>query len=132
MPTRRLPLRHGTAGSRQPLRAAGHPGTDSAPRHVWRGNIYTDGRSHPKPEDLWPTPAGDSIGRWENGALVVDTIAHEPGPVAPFPGTANLSGQAHFIEHLRRIDADTLEDQMTIEDPQRLAHPWQVSIRYRV
>ncbi|MGH8240429.1 MAG: hypothetical protein ACREXP_25895, partial [Steroidobacteraceae bacterium] len=26
--------------------------------------IYTDGRGHPAPEDLWPTPMGDSIGHW--------------------------------------------------------------------
>jgi len=92
--------------------------------------IYTDGRAHPKPEDLWPTPLGDSIGRWEGPTLVVDTIARERGPVLPFPGTANLSDQARFTERLRRIDADTLEDAMTIEDPQRFARSWHLRLRY--
>jgi hypothetical protein len=100
--------------------------TDGTVRH-----IYTDGRPHPRPEDLWPTPAGDSIGHWEGTTLVIDTIAREPGPVVPgTPGVANLSGQAHFTERLRRIDADTLEDAMTIEDPSRFTRPWQVTIRY--
>jgi len=93
-------------------------------------HIYTDGRPHPKPEDLWPTPTGDSIGYWKGDTLVIDTIAREPGPIAPSPGIANLSQAAHFSERLRRINADTLEDAMTIEDPLRFTHPWQVTIRY--
>ncbi len=94
-------------------------------------DIYTDGRAHPKPEDLWPTPLGDSIGHWEGTTLVVDTIAREAGPVSPFPGAANLSDQAHFTERLRRTGADTLEDVMTIDDPQRFAHPWRLQLRYQ-
>jgi hypothetical protein len=98
-------------------------------------HIYTDGRPHPKPADLWPTPSGDSIGHWEGQTLVIDTIARTPGPIAGLPGierlgTANLSVQAHFTERLRRIGTDTLEDVMTIEDPLRFTHPWQVKIRY--
>jgi hypothetical protein len=93
-------------------------------------HIYTDGRSHPKPEDLWPTPVGDSIGHWDGQTLVVDTIARTAGPVFPRPGIANLSEQAHFTERLRRIDADTLEDTMTIEDPLRFTRPWHITVRY--
>ena len=44
------------------------------PRQVWivteNGpgilRIYTDGRDHPAPEDLWPTHTGDSVGHWQN------------------------------------------------------------------
>jgi hypothetical protein len=94
-------------------------------------HIYTDGRQHPAREDLWPTPEGHSIGRWEGDTLVVDTVARKAGPVGPpLPGIANLSEQAHFTERLRLLDADTLQNQMTIEDPQRFAHPWQIVIRY--
>jgi hypothetical protein len=95
-------------------------------------HIYTDGRPHPKKEDLWPTDMGDSIGHWEGATLVIDTIERKPGPIFPqWPGpTADLSEQAHFIERLRRLGRDTLQDDLTIEDPQRLAHPWQVTIRY--
>ena len=92
--------------------------------------IFTDGRPHPKPEELWPTPRGDSIGHWEGSTLVIDTVAREAGTVLPFPGTANLSDQAHFTERLRRTDADTLQDDMIIEDPQRFAHPWHLQLRY--
>ncbi len=99
--------------------------TDGTVRH-----IYTDGRPHPKPRDLWPTPVGDSIGHWEGATLVVDTIAREPGPITPFPGSPVLSAAAHFTERLRRLDADTLEDAMTTDDPQALEQPSHTTTRY--
>ena len=95
-------------------------------------HLYTDGRQHPKAEDLWPTAEGDSIGHWEGVTLVVDTIARKAGPVGPpLPGIADLSEHAHFTERLRLLDADTLQNEMTIDDPQRFAHPWQLVIRYK-
>jgi hypothetical protein len=100
-------------------------------------HIYTDGRSHPRKEDLWPTIWGDSIGHWEGGTLVIDTIARTGGPISgapvgePAPHVANLSAQAHFTERVTRIDANTMQDDMTIDDPQRLVHPWKLSIRYQ-
>jgi len=99
--------------------------SDGTVRH-----IYTDGRGHTQPEDLWPTATGDSIGHWEGTTLVVDTIARESGPVGFFPGAANLSEQAHFVERLQRVNANTFEDQMTIDDPPRFARRWQFTIRY--
>jgi hypothetical protein len=93
-------------------------------------HIYTDGRQHPKPEDLWPTATGNSIGHWEGATLVIDTVETHSGPILPTPGAADLSEQAHFTERIRRLDADTLQDDTTIDDPVRFAHPWQVSIRW--
>ncbi len=95
--------------------------------------IYSDGRKHPAADDLWPTVLGDSIGHWVGTTLVIDTIARKAGPIAglPIPGMADLSEQARFTERMRLIDASTLENSMTIEDPQRLSRPWQVNIRYK-
>ncbi|MEP7314248.1 MAG: hypothetical protein ABI859_16815, partial [Pseudomonadota bacterium] len=74
--------------------------TDGGIRH-----IYTDGRPHPRRDDLWPTAEGDSIGRWEGETLVIDTIARKTGSVGPpLPGIADLSEQAHFTERIRRVD----------------------------
>jgi hypothetical protein len=94
-------------------------------------HIYTDGRGHPPAEDLWPTPEGHSIGHWEDGTLIVHTIARRAGPVASAPDAAVLSENARFTERLQRRDADTLVNEMTIEDPERLDHPWKLSITYR-
>lgn len=99
--------------------------SDGTVRH-----IYTDGRTHPGSDDLWPTPEGHSIGRWDRETLVIDTVARAPGPVGPVPGVVNLSSAAHFTERLRRIDSDTLVNDMTIEDPETLTGPWRLSMRY--
>jgi len=93
-------------------------------------HIYTDGRPHPKPEDLWPTRMGDSIGRWQGATLVVDTIARKAGPIFPL-FSADLSGRAHFTERIRRLDADTMENRMTIDDPLRFVRPWDLTIVYK-
>ncbi len=92
-------------------------------------HVYTDGRKHPKKEDLWPTDKGDSIGHWEGATLVIDTIEVKSGPVEPAPGAAVLSDQARFTERVRMIDVSTMQDDLTIDDPVRFTHPWQVSIQ---
>jgi hypothetical protein len=95
-------------------------------------HVYTDGRAHPAGDDLWPTPLGDSIGHWEGQTLVIDTVARSASePLAPRAWVAMLSGGAHFTERLRRIDTDTLEDQMRIDDPAALESPWNLALRYR-
>jgi hypothetical protein len=93
-------------------------------------HIYTDRRAHPGKDDLWPTPLGDSVGQWVGQTLVIDTVARTPGPISMFAPAAQLSEQAHFTERVRQIDRNTLEDQLTIEDPPRLLHPWIVTLRF--
>lgn len=94
-------------------------------------HIYTDGRAHPGGAELWPTTEGHSIGRWQGQTLVVDTIARTAGPVTAIPGSAIVGEKAHFTEKLRLLDHDTLQNEMTIEDPERLARPWRIVIRYQ-
>ncbi len=107
-------------------------------------HVYTDGRSHPGKDDIWPTPWGDSIGHWEGDTLVIDTIAVKsafPGrkgtTVNAFGGieemqtVALLSPDARFIERLRMLDKDHLEDQMTIVDPANLEAPWHLTRTYQ-
>jgi hypothetical protein len=94
-------------------------------------HIHTDGRDHPKKSDLWPTGMGDSVGRWEGATLVVDTVARKAGPIIHFPGIADLSERARFTERITRLDKDTLQDRMTIDDPLRFEHPWSIAIRYK-
>jgi hypothetical protein len=107
--------------------------------------VYTDGRAHPGKDDLWPTAWGDSIGHWEGQTLVIDTIAvtapsgfgaQEGTPVLAFGGIEQsllitfLSPQAHFIERLRMIDKNHLQDQMTVVDPTNFTKPWHMTRTY--
>ena len=92
--------------------------------------IYTDGRDHPHEDLLLPSMEGHSIGHWEGDTLVIDTVAVKGGIAVDRTGMV-LSGEAHFIERIRQIDENTLENQITIEDPVAFTEPWVVTRRYR-
>jgi hypothetical protein len=110
-------------------------------------HIYTDGRAHTAKDDLWPTPWGDSVGHWEGQTLVVDTIevTNPPGlgggggPVIVAGGgdndevelVATLSSEVHFLERIRMLDKNHLEDQMTLIDPKNFTAPWRISRQYQ-
>jgi hypothetical protein len=108
--------------------------TQRAVRH-----IYTDGRTHPPLEDLWPTAMGDSIGHWEGSTLVVHTIATTPEIVVPEVLSSGgfkavwiaLSSQVRFVERLTRTGTEQLEDKITMVDATALARPWQQTLRFK-
>jgi hypothetical protein len=93
----------------------------------WR-NVFTDGRPHPP--DLDPTFYGDSIGHWDGGTLVVDTIGIKT-TTALGMGMEH-SDKLHIIEriHLADHDPNTLIDDMTLEDPDALEKPWRTSYTF--
>ena len=88
-------------------------------------HIYTDGRSHPPKDELWPTLMGDSIGHWEGDTLVVDTIATRKrlytGELSGF--FVPTSDQLHFAERIRMVSHDRMQIDYTVEDPVALAKP---------
>ncbi len=86
-------------------------------RHIW-----TDGRPHP--QDPEPGYFGDSIGHWEGDALVADTIAIKDS--VPLGMGASHSDKLHVTEriHLKKGEPDTLVDEITVEDPEALEHPY--------
>jgi hypothetical protein len=94
--------------------------------------IYTDGRDHPAPADLWPTFSGDSVGHWEGDTLVVDTIGikGEDGTIIDRTGLV-LSTAAHIVMRLRAVDTDLLEASFAIDDPEALTATWRVTKQYR-
>ena len=62
---------------------------------------------------------GDSIGRWEGDTLVVETIHF--GDTPPFTrGTREMK----VTERFRRLDADTLLYEFTVDDPTIWESPW--------
>ncbi len=69
---------------------------------------------------------GDSRGRWEGNTLVVETanLRHiDQRNVAVF-GT---SEQGRVIERFTRVGADTMDYQVTVEDPAWFTQPWTAS-----
>jgi hypothetical protein len=90
-------------------------------------HVYTDGRDHPPPDDLWPTVTGNSIGHWEGDTLVIDTIM-VTNPNEFFQGGPPLSEEAHYVERIW-LDGDILHDEFMIEDPVTLSAPWKAHLR---
>lgn len=94
--------------------------------------IYTDGRSHPAPEDRWPTFSGESVGHWEGDTLVFETVSLKGDGDAILDRTGLvLSTQARIVTRLGRIEEDLMEARFTIQDPEALTAPWHVVKQYR-
>jgi hypothetical protein len=91
--------------------------------------IYTDGRPFPPKDELWPTFEGYSIGHWEGDTLVVETVSLRGGVPIDRTGAA-LSDSAHVVERIRKTDGNTLQSDITIEDPVAFTAPWKVTRRY--
>ena len=94
--------------------------------------IYTDGRAHPADPD--PSFHGDSIGRWESGTLVVDTVAVFPQvylAISESVGVPN-NGDMHIVErlHLDGADNNTLLDDLEITAPKVLTKTWKTTRKY--
>ena len=77
--------------------------------------VPTDGRPHGAIR-RW---MGDSRGRWDGDTLVVDTTGFLP-QVSVRGSDENL----HLVERFTRTDADTIEYQITIDDPTVWTSAW--------
>ena len=64
---------------------------------------------------------GDSRGQWEGDTLVIETTNFSPK--FPFRGA---SANRTLVERYTRVDAETLEYEVTIEDPTVWVAPWTV------
>ncbi len=88
--------------------------------HVWR-TIWTDGRALPKDPD--PTWLGYSVGKWDGDTFVVDTIGFNDKSWVDVYGNPR-SDKMHLTERYRRLNHDTLEMQITMDDPKAYTKPW--------
>jgi len=62
---------------------------------------------------------GDSRGRWEGNTLVVDVTNFSPK--VDFQGA---HGNLHLVERWTRLDADTIEYAVTVDDPTTWTRSW--------
>jgi hypothetical protein len=72
---------------------------------------------------------GDSRGRWEGRTLVVDTTNFN-GRTGSYGRTANgnpTSQALRLTERLTLLNADTLQYEVTVDDPQTWTAPWTVA-----
>jgi hypothetical protein len=93
--------------------------------------IPVDGSPHlPSNVRFW---MGDSRGRWEGETLVVDVTNYtDKGSIATNAAAQRIRGipnseELHLVERFTRTSADTIQYEVTIEDPKVFTTPWKVA-----
>ena len=86
----------------------------------WPRDIWMDGRAHPA--NQLPTWMGHSIGKWDGDTLVVDTVGFNDLTWLDTAGHPH-SQSLHMVERYRRVNSDTMEIQVTFEDPEIYTKP---------
>ena len=87
--------------------------------------IPTDGRPHRSV--VPPSYRGDSVGHWEGDTFVVETTNFTDDTWIWAEGRVSHHSDAlRIVERFRRLDANTLQIEATIEDPEVLTGPWTV------
>ena len=91
--------------------------------HAYRV-VPLDGRPHVAPHvKLW---MGDARGHWEGNTLVVDTT-NMRGARLTYIGDF-YSQNAHVVERMTFVDADTMTYEATVDDPSVFTRPWTMRI----
>lgn len=88
--------------------------------------IWMDGREVPSPEaldNLGPTWYGHSVGRWDGDTLVITTVGLDDRALLD-SFLLPKSFKARIEERYRRIDAETLQLQLTLWDPDYYTKTW--------
>ncbi len=89
--------------------------------------INLDGRPHlSKNIKLF---MGDSVGHWEDNTLVVDTTNFN-GVTAYSREIAYLTDALHTVERFTIVDANRIDYEVMIDDPNQFTRPWKVTGQY--
>ncbi len=91
--------------------------------------VYLD-LTLPKLDDMDPNWMGQSAGHWEGDTLVVATQGFNDLTTLDTAGLPH-STEMRVSERLRKLDADTLEDAVTITDPKTYTKSWTTRVTYR-
>lgn len=91
---------------------------------IHRARIIPFGDSHSTKQLKWD---GDSVARWDGDTLVIDTKYFYYG----YNGRGT-SDQMHLEERITRVDANTLDYDFTIEDPQSWDTSWSARVPLRI
>ena len=73
---------------------------------------------------------GDSRGHWEGNTLVIDTtnFLDDTTSIGRNGGNALATSDAlHLVERFTRVDPNTMNYEMTIDDPKLFTRPWKVA-----
>lgn len=98
-----------------------------APRYV-----YLNRSHHIDPDVFDPSTNGDSIGRWDDDVLVVDTVGfHEKQGLLAIPGGGYRTPTAHLVERYRLVgNGSVMQVTFTWTDPNMFRTPHTYEFRY--
>src|SRR5262245_47422296 len=89
--------------------------------HEYPGTFRLISMDTPHPVDPDPSWLGDSVGKWEGDTLFVDTFGvNDKTELHGYRHTDAL----HMVERFRRTDVDTIQYEVTIEDPNVFEKPY--------
>jgi hypothetical protein len=77
---------------------------------------------------------GDSRGHWEHNTLVVDTTNFNgKGWISTSAAGLRIKGipeseSLHLVERFTRVDAGTINYELTVNDPEVYTKPWKVAM----
>jgi hypothetical protein len=74
-----------------------------------------------------PSWMGHSRGRWEGDVLVVEVTDHNDKTWLDAAGNFH-SEELRLIERYRMVDADTIDYEVTFEDPKVFSEPWSIQM----
>jgi hypothetical protein len=90
--------------------------------------VYLDAPHSPNPKPSW---YGESVGRYEDDTLVIDTVGLSTKTFVDAYRTPH-SEKLHVVERWRTVnDRQAMEVTFTVEDPDTYYEPWSGMRRYR-
>jgi hypothetical protein len=92
--------------------------------------VFLDGRTFPK--DPQPTWLGYSVGRWDGGTLVVDTVGFNGREWVDTAKGHPQTESAHVTERLTRRDFGHIDIDITIDDPGAYEKPWRANVPFHL
>jgi hypothetical protein len=87
--------------------------------------IFVDGKPAPEGIDFW---MGDSRGHWDGDTFVVNVTNHNDKTWFDMAGDFH-SDALHLVERYTLLDRDTLQYEVTVQDPQTFTRPWKMNMR---
>ena len=92
--------------------------------------VFTDGRKlPPSPEPAW---LGNSVGRWDGDAFVVETNGLRDGGWIDTAKAHPHSDALHLTERFRRVNFGHMDLAVTIDDPKAYLKPWTATVKLRL
>ena len=91
--------------------------------------VYLD-LTLPSLEDMDSNWMGQSAGHWEGDTLVVQSQGFSDATTLDTAGLPH-SSDMRVSERIRKVDADTLEDVVTINDPKTYTKAWSTRATYK-